>query len=178
MPPDAPTNDQLNACSSALVNLVLDGLKTERGVHIETALWAIGSLAGLAMLRDTGIDLSALPTGQVVLVDAVNDLGSQLMGQLGEFCKASGIDPNTGWIDDLSPDHQSHFSTAELNAKFEPLAIASCEANSIPSSSRAMVTGLAAIRLLHMGAQSLNPEVGKALLINAIQTGAKTVPSN
>jgi hypothetical protein len=177
MPQDAPSTEQLNACSSALVNLVLDGLKTDRGVHLETALWAMGSLAGLAMLRDTGIDVSALPAGQVVLVDAVNDSGSKLMGELGEFCKASGIDPNTGWVDEIAPDHQSHFSTVDLNAKFEPLALAAYEANSVPSSSRAMVTGLAAIRLLHMGAQALNPEIGKAVLINAIQTGAKTVPA-
>src|SRR5665213_2457575 len=115
----APTTEQLNGCSSAIVSLVLDSLKTDRGVHIETAIWAVGSLAGLAMLRDTGIDLSALPSGQVVLSEGVNERGSELMGFLGAFFQGAGIDPNTGWTDEVAADHQPHEPTVDLNAKLE-----------------------------------------------------------
>jgi hypothetical protein len=96
---------------------------------------------------------------------------------LSAFCQAAGIDPNSGWTDPVSDDHQPHFSSTELNAKFEQQALAAYEQSSIPASFQSAAAGFAGIRIMQMGAQSLNPEIGKAVLINAIQAGAKTVPT-
>jgi len=71
--PDSKELAQLDSASAQLIDQIVAGLQNERGVHLETAIGAAGSLAGVTLLRATGVNLSELTAGSPVFVDKVNE---------------------------------------------------------------------------------------------------------
>lgn len=171
------TDEQLLNCSNAIVDAIIAGLSDGRGVHIETALTAAGALAGLAMLRNTDLDLSKMTPGEVVLYQGVDDQGPELIQELSAFCDGFGFNPQTGWDTPVPEEHQSLQSVLELNTRFEHEANAFYERFAVPLGARARVAAFTGVRMMKMASQVLNPEIGKAILLNAVVAGSKTVPN-
>src|SRR5690349_13408141 len=124
------TSDELpiiNTVATQFVDLIIDRLTDERGVHIETAISAAGGVAGVSILRNAvahdKIDLSKLideKPGSYVLIESVNEIGVEISNFMMTFCKAWGVDPQTGWNATIPEKHQSLKELTNLVRDFEP----------------------------------------------------------
>ena len=79
---DAELTQRVTNARHEVYEVVLQAASNERGAHLETALTALGYLAGTAILTNTGIDLSPYNSGTPILVEKVNDVGPEVVGNL------------------------------------------------------------------------------------------------
>ena len=177
MPVDPPM-ELLNPASDDIYKLAMKHLVDERGVHIETAISACAALGGVALLRSANVDLSKVPDGAPVLVDAVDKEGPRIIGFISAVADAVGINPDSGWNDDVPPDNRAHKSGPELVQLLEPEAVAVYDSHSVPAEWVPAVGALAALKIVYQGQKTLSPEIGKALLMQQFVASAKTKPLN
>jgi len=174
---ETPTPDAaLDRCACEFVQFIIDHLKDGRGVHIETAITAAGSMAGSLLLRATGIDLTALTPGSAVLVDRVNESGPHMVGFMAEVCVREGLDPTSGWTGQISDEHRSRVPAIDLARDLYPGFAALAERFGIVGEMQPRIAAAAAIKLVRMGSQALNTELGKAIALWSMLSAAKTVP--
>ena len=163
-------------CALEFEQLIVDHLKDDRGVHIETAITAAGSVAGYLLLRETGIDLTALKPGSVVLVDQVNETGPRMVGFMAEVCVREGVDPAGGWTEKISQAHQPLFPAIDLARDLHPGLARLADRYGVAVELRPRIAAAAAIKLVRMGSQALDTGLGKAIALWAMLSAAKTVP--
>lgn len=152
---------------------------------LETAIATAGSAAGLAMLRqairDMKINLDELirtKPGTPLFVDKVNEYGPKLTQVLTAYSLTMGINPNTGWNDNLAADHKPAQSPAELAHNIEQTLTGVADKYKVKAEDHALLAAIAAIKLLRTSAQTLNPEVSKALIVSSMVAASKSVPFN
>lgn len=85
---------QLDQAAVVVIQRICAHLQDDRGVHIETAIATAGSLAGVAMLRNTGLPLPESEPGKVVLAEQVNEWGAALIQS--SVCPMLGLDRSSG----------------------------------------------------------------------------------
>jgi hypothetical protein len=180
------TSDELpviNIAADQFVQILIDRLNDERGVHLETAISAAGGVSGVSILRNAiaheKIDLSKLireQPGAYVLVETVNQIGAEVSGFMMHFCKAWGVDPQTGWNSTIPEKHQSLKALTELTRDFEKPFKELMAQQSIRQELYPFVAALGCVKLIVMGGQVLNHDYGKAIALMAIVAASKTVP--
>jgi hypothetical protein len=172
---------QLDQAAQKLIQHIGAYLREDRGVHIETAIAAAGSLAGVTLLRSTGLPLPTSEPGkvQLVLSDLVNERGSDLIKFMSAVCPALGLDP-TFDTSDVPPEHQPNpnmFDGVLLWVKdLESPCNALLDELQIDADVRAHAYALASLEIVKSGEQILPSPVGKALAVSAIVAGSKTAP--
>lgn len=174
--PDSNELKHLDQASADLITLIIDALRSERGMHLPTIIAAPGVLAGLALLRATGVDVSTLTPGTPVLVDAVNDGGENLVTFMSMLSKMLGMDADSSWNDPVPDNCQPQPSLIELEAKLEQPFIDLADRKAVPVQFRPHLAALAALKLVVMGRNVLSPEIGKALILSTVVAACKTVP--
>jgi hypothetical protein len=177
---DLPGNDHLQSidkASAGLLDLLAEGLTNERGLHLETYIAAAASLAGVALLRSSGIDVSALTPGTPVLIDEVNDRGVSLMGFMRAVSHSMGINAQTGWGQPVADDHQPLVPMLELEARFEQPFVELCDRLAVPAAFRAHVAAMAVVKAIKLGEKVLDPEISKAVALSTVVAASKTVPA-
>jgi len=167
---------QLNDAANRFNDVLFSHLRTEKGVHVETAIAAAASVAGTLLLRSTGLNLSALQPGQPVLVDTVDEQGMELLRFLQATCQTFGLDPKSGWDQPIPPDLTLLQSPQELARDLLPGFDALMKEVPLGAEWHAYVAGLSAAKIVAMGAKTLAPDVGKAVLLNVLVAASKTVP--
>ncbi|MFN8376008.1 MAG: hypothetical protein U0694_24435 [Anaerolineae bacterium] len=175
----------VNTAADQFVQLIIDRLNDERGVHLETAISVAGGVSGVSILRSAiaqdRIDLSKLikeQPGSYVLIEKVNEIGAEISGFMMNFCKAWGVDPQTGWNMTIPEKHKSLRELTGLVVDFEPPFKQLMAQQFIKLELYPFVAALAAVKLIIMGAETLNPDIGKAIALMAIVAASKTVPYN
>lgn len=155
---------------------IISHLKNEKGVHIETAIAAAGSMAGFLLLRATGVDLRSLTPGTAVFTDRVNETGPELLGFMSEVSMREGIRANTGWSETI-PEHVKPLipSNDLVRDLYDPF-MQSAQRFGVPEALRPRIAAAAAIKLTRMGSQALSQDNGKALALWSMLSAAKTVP--
>ena len=174
--PDRKELEQLDQASAELINLIIEGLRNENGMHLPTAIAAPSTLAGLALLRATGVDLSTMTPGTPVLVDAVNNGGTDLVGFMSMMSQMIGIDPDSGWNDPVPPEYASLLPLVELEARFEQPFLALAGRLATPEQFLPHLAALAAVKLVVLGRDALSPDIGKAIVLSHVVEACKTVP--
>ena len=174
----------INKAADACVQLIIDSLTDERGVHLETAINMAGSLAGVSILRSAvqseKINLTELirtKAGSPVFIEKVNDIGTEVSQFMIAFCKPMGINPATGWNQDIPADNQPHRKAVDLVRDYEKPFTDLMDKQTLRPELRPFAGGLAAIKLVKLGVKMLNPEVGKAIALMAVVSSSKTIPS-
>lgn len=162
--------------SQELFDGICKALADHRGVHLETAVAAAGYLAGAAMLRSTGIDLSSLEPGSPVLVDQVNELGPMVLDTVFGLAHRGGVDQNSTVANAVPPGHQPLIPFLQLLPKVSPAMRQACDAHEIPPEMQPFVAARAAAQLLVAGRQQVDASILKALVAESVVQAAKTVP--
>ncbi len=173
MNPEADPNlaAQLAQAGAEIKNVILGSITDERGVHIETAIAAAGYLAGTAILKGTGINLSAFPQGGAVFVDEVNEVGPALVNHL--FALLGKTAPPA---DRVPENHQPLRAYKDLLPLLWPQAEAILARHQIPPRAAPFACAQAIGEIILAGQAQLDPAIAKALAVEAIVKGSKTVP--
>ena len=163
---------------NGLTNLVIAALNDpERGVHIETALAMAGATAGALVLRGAvGDGLDSLEPGSAVLADAVNDVGPALLNFMASAAAQLGLtwrpeDPR------FREDHEPLHGPTELVALLEGPAAVLFDRFAVPADERPRYLLLAALRLMQMAADVVDPTVAAETIVWSLVVGSKTVPN-
>jgi hypothetical protein len=151
----------------------------------ETAVATAASASGLAMLRQAirvmKIDMSELirtKPGSPVLVDKVNEYGPEIIGNMSAFCVMMGINPSTGWSDSIAEEHKPAQSPAEMAHNIEETFIAVANKHNIQPDDHALLGAIAAVKLIKLQTEALNPELSKALIVTSMVAASKSIPFN
>lgn len=176
MPLDENMDTQpLLDASQAVFGAICNELKTDRGVHVETAIAAAGFLAGATMLRQSGAPLDQLPPGSPVIVDSLDERGPELMQFMSGVCVASGM-PADDWNADIPAANQPQRLPVDLVAALEPAFWRICDDAQVPVELRPMVAAHTAIQFVASGRGVLDERIGRAIAALSVVGGAKTVP--
>jgi hypothetical protein len=162
--------------ADAFIGTLLEQLNENRGVHIETAITASAAMIGTSMIRNSGIELKDIKPGETVLIESLNEEGIRLLNLLANFCRQNGIDPKTGWTDEIPADNQPHRPFLQLAQDVERSFRLSCEMLDIPQSQLPEVAVIATGKLIKQGSTVLSPEIGKALAGWTLIASSKTAP--
>lgn len=163
-----------------LYEAVCAGLTDHRGIHLETAIAASGYLAGTAILRSTGVNISSLAPGAPVFVDTVNELGPKVVGVMMDLVaegEAKGsADLKAPPVETVPPNHRALRSREDLMALLWPKFDAIVTKHEIPPGLAAFACTHSAARLIIAGQDQLSPAISKALAVQSIVSASKTVP--
>ena len=175
---------QLNEAANQVTQIIFEHTKSERGVHVETAISAPCFLAGTLILRSTGVDLSKLEPGQPVFVnlsnesneDVVNDTGRDVHSFMQKISSPLGLEPFGGWNQPVPDNHQPLQSGIDLVQKIEQPFLDLMDRLGIPGELHSYASAFAGMKVVQMGKQALNPDIGKAIALSSLIAGCKTVP--
>jgi len=162
--------------STAFFGAICRGLADNRGAHLETTLTAAGYCAGAAMLRGTQVDLSKLPPGSPVFVDAVNQVGPMVFDTVFNLIERGGIEASTGSVKAVPPEHAALKTFEELLPIALPLFDATLAEFDIPIEMHPFVAARTCAEIILAGKNQLHPAILKTIAAEAIMKGAKTVP--
>ena len=175
---------RLNDAANKSTKIIFAHTQSERGVHLETAIYAPAFLAGTLILRSTGADFSKLKAGQPVFVtqsneeydDIVNDKGREILEFMQKACSPLGLQPFGGWDQPVPDNHQHLEHGIELVRKIEKPVSELMTQLQARADFHPYVAALTSLIIAKMGAQTLNPEISKAIALSALMAGCKTVP--
>ena len=170
------TKQQIEAAHE-FVNITVDALNTERGVHAETAVAGVARMAGTYLLRSFGFPMDDIQPGQVVLSDKANEQGPALIGILGGALNQLGVsldEENLG--SETRAENQPHQSFLETQRLLEPRFIAILERYGLSQQEAAEACVLAAALLIEDCSNVLDPHVAFNIAIYGFIEGTKTAP--
>lgn len=177
---NAQARDQL---PQHIVALLIKTINNERGVHAETAIAAAAVLTGEIVLSVSGYDLSGLEPGSAVFSDVVNQLLFEAEGHLtvsDVFFNAlysQGIDVSKeSWPENIPEEHQVMLDPLQIVARARAQLNALFESQPLEPLDRAYAAAQATALLVAETRRVLDPNIGKALALEAMLRGAKTVP--
>ncbi len=167
----------LSAAANDLLGLLGPAFMNKPGGHIETAIAAAASLAGLSILRNKGFDLRVFTPGSVLL----SDLDTE-MNAIWDFMMAAarplGLDPAGGWDLEIPDAHKPLSTIPEMTKRTEKEFLAICGRHDLGKEFFPYVAVMAALKLVYAADKMkiLDQNIGKALTGHHIVAGAKTVP--
>lgn len=177
---NAQARDQL---PQRIVALLIKTINNERGVHAETAIAAAAVLTGEIVLSVSGYDLSGLEPGSAVFSDVVNQLLFEAEGHLtvsDVFFNAlysQGIDVSKeSWPENIPEEHQVMLDPLQIVARARAQLNTLFESQPLEPLDRAYAAAQATALLVAETRRVLDPNIGKALALEAMLRGAKTVP--
>ena len=179
--PDEIDFDQLVRAADAIIQQICGHLQSDRGVHIETAISAAGSLAGVAILRNTELPFTASEPGQVqvVLAEEVNQWGSSVVEFMVSVCDLLELDAAFG-ATEIPPEHQPNQHLIEGVLDWVWSLEVPCneilDELDVDRALRPYIYAFTSLKLVKDGEAILDPVVGKALALAAIVAGSKTAP--
>lgn len=181
--PDTPTQAQGQSLPDQIVGLIISLLRNDRGVHAETAIAAAAVMTGECVLRAAGHDLSTFEPGSVIMSDKVNELLFEGDGQMtiSDFffnaLFSQGIEVGKdSWPEQIPDDHQVMLDPLEVAARLREGFGVLCDAAGLPALERAYACAQATAQLVAQTRRVLDPNIGKALALEAMLRGAKTAP--
>lgn len=168
--------------------ILVETIKSERGIHAETAIVSAGALTGEFVLRASGFDYSGLEPGTAVFSDVVNQLMFEAEDQLTvsdvfmNALFAQGIEVGKeSWPDDIPEMHQVVLDPLQVVARARPRIDELFEHhtnNGTPLTmlERAYLAAQATAYMVAQARRALDANIGKTLALEAILRGAKSVP--
>lgn len=147
------------------------------GVHVETIISIVASLAGLAILRGRIFDFSPYKPGMVLPYDPGRET-EEIRHFMEAAAEKTGLDPSGGWEGEIPGMHRPALSVAEMTRGRERKFTALCERHDLRRSAFPYVAVLAALKFVYASdrIRLLDQKTGKALIVYYLAAGATTVP--
>jgi hypothetical protein len=159
------------------VNVTLDSLNTEQGVHAETAVAALARMAGTCLFRSFSFPMSEIQPGQIVLSDRSNLQGPVLMEILREALIQLGVSLNAESLGrEANSRIQSNQSFLETQGLLEPRFKPIQKRLSLSQQEAAEACALATALLIEDRLEALDPTVAYNNAIYGFIEGTKTAP--
>lgn len=170
------SQQQIDA-AQAFSNAAVTELKTERGVHAETAVAGVARMAGSFLFRSFEFPLPGLEPGQVVLSEEANEAGPRLIGILSGALAEIGValDEQKLAAPQLAAN-QPHLDFLETQRRLEPRFAAIRAQHGLSLAEAAGAGALATAFMIHQCAGVLDPNTAFGVAVYGFIEGAKTVP--
>ena len=168
------TPQQIEAAHE-FASTTLEILKTERGVHAETAIAGTARMAGTFLFRSFKFSLKNPKPGQAVLSDQANEQGPRLVEVLGGVLENAGIklDPRKlGY----SSNNEPLLDFLETQKLLEPKYTIIRRRLSISLQESADSAAAATALLIEQSAQTLDPNIAFSIAMYGFIEGSKTFP--
>jgi hypothetical protein len=167
-----------------LAAVIIAALQTDKGVHAESAIATAAVLTGEYTLRAAGLDISTTQPGTPIFSDVVNRLLFEAEGQLTisdvfiNALFAQGIDVSKqSWPETVPEAHQVMMDPLQVAARLRPhINNVFAAHETIDPLERAYQCASATALLVAQTRRVLDPDIGKALALESMLKGAKTVP--
>lgn len=159
------------------MDIIVNVLRTEKGVHSETAIAAAARMAGTFLFRSFNFPLKDVKPGTAVLSDAANDSGPILIQALGAGLNALRVTlDSTKLRGNVPNENRPQISVNETQSRVETqFRKVSADLNLTPEQS-AQACALAAARLIHRSSAVLDPHIGFSVAAYGFVEGSKTAP--
>jgi hypothetical protein len=155
----------------------IDTLKTERGVHAETAIAGAARMAGTFLFHSFGFKLGGVKAGQAVLSDKANEQGPQLIQILGCVLSHLGIILDREQFGKLpGTENQPLLGFLETQRHLEPRYMKIKDRLGLSLQEAAESAAVASALLIQQSAQVLNPNVAFGVAVYGFVEGTKTAP--
>ena len=166
-----------------LAAVIITALKTDMGVHAETAIATAATLTGEYVLRASGFDFSGMAPGSAVFSETANQILFDADGQLTvsdvfiNALFAGGVDVSkNSWPETVPEAHQVVMDPLQILGRMRPELEALFGALELDYLERAYAAAGATAALVSQTRKVLDPNIGKALALEAMLRGVKTVP--
>lgn len=158
-------------------NATIHALKTDRGLHAETAIAATARMAGTFLFRSFRFSTKGIEPGQVVLSGLANEQGPELIQMMNDALSHVGIHLNEEEMGRApGPENQPHQGFLETQKHLEPLYTAIKNRHRLSAKEAAKSGAIAAALLIRQCSQVLNPNVAFGIAVYGIIEGTKTAP--
>jgi hypothetical protein len=146
--------------------------------HIETDIAGAATISGLVLLRQSGIDLSTMKSGNVILDPDVDEASQQILDFMVTLAHLANIPYQSGWAQKIPDSHKPLIDTLELGAKLEEGFIQLCASLKLDRELYSLVAAMTAVKLIISAGEKnlLDLNVGKSIAAYYLIAGSKTVP--
>ena len=172
----AITQPQIDAAQE-FANAVVAELRTDKGVHAETAVASVARMAGTFLFRSLGFQLGDVEPGQVVLSEQANEAGPRLIqvlvGALAELGVA--LDEQKLGASQLQAN-QPNLGFLETQRRLEPLFSAIRARHGLSLAEAAEAGAVATAFMVHQCSSVLDPNAAFGVAVYGFIEGTKTAP--
>lgn len=161
------------------VRTTIETLKTERGVHAETAIAGTARMAGTFLFRSFNFPFEDVRAGQPVLSEQANEKGPRLIQILGQVLEGLGITLDDEKLDE-EPDSENDplLGFLETQGQLEPTYTEIRERLGLSLEEGADSAAAAAGMLIQQSSQILDPNIAFGIAAYGFVEGTKTVPAS
>jgi hypothetical protein len=170
------TQQQIDAAQE-FVNATVDALRTDQGVHAETAVAGAARMAGTFLFHSFGFSIEDIQPGQVVLSDQANEQGPVLIGILEAVLSQMGVGLDVQEVGNtVDEEIQPNLSFLETQRRLEPKYSAIREHYGLSLQEAAEACAVATAMLIQMSSMVLDPNAAFDLAVYGFIEGTKTAP--
>jgi hypothetical protein len=168
--------EQVDAAEE-FVSAAVDALKTEHGVHVETAVAGIARMAGTFLFRSFDFTTSGIMPGQTVLSGNANEEGPRLVQLMGGVLAHIGVALDDGKLGGApEPEHMPTLEFLETQKRLEPAFQAIRERHGLSLQEAADAGAVATALMIKRCGQALDPHIAFAVAVYGFIEGSKTAP--
>ena len=172
-------NEQHIKAASVFATITTATLKTERGVHAETAIAGTARMAGTFLFRSFNFPLKETTAGQVVLSEQANEEGPRLIQILGGVLEQMGVKLDKDKLEEApGPENQPLLDFLETQKRLEPQYAAIQASLGLSLQEAATAAAIATALLIKQTAQILDPHIAFGIAVYGFIEGTKTVPES
>lgn len=172
-----PTLTQFEAAHE-MAGAAIEALKTEHGIHAESAVAGVARMAGTFLLRSFGLPLAELEPGQVVLSDRANEEGPRLLQLMLDILGTMEVSLDGAEIaEPVAPEHEPLLDVLESQRRLDPAFTEIRERHGLSEKEAAESAAVAAAMLIGKAAGVLAAGIAAAIAAYGFVEGSKTVPA-
>jgi hypothetical protein len=176
---DQDEAEKVGRVAREFVDIAIDKLGNEKGVHAETVIAAVARMAGTFLFRSFGFELPDIGPGQAVLSEKANEQGRRLINIATTVLEDAGVALDFNKVTDESRSgHEPLLTFLDTQKLFEPHFNTVREKFGLSLSQAADAGALATAMLIAQTAQVLDSNVAFDLAVFSFIEGSKTMPSN
>lgn len=160
-----------------IFDAVIAALQTDRGVHVETAVMALGRLAGSSLFRTFGLPVEGMAPGSPIFSDIADERGPELVEVLGTGLNSLGVEADAPPAEGANTEPaEPQLSFLESQALLAAPVRAIGEAHGLDDDGLARACALATALLIQRAGAILAPRAAHLVAVSGFVEGTKTVP--
>lgn len=167
---------QISNASVLVQELILTASRKGNAIHYETAIVSAGYLAGVTILRASGLDLRSRQPGELIESDWVSERVAELLMVMRGVAAQKALGRDGGWKDSIPRENKPLKSMFDLIAELEPGFRKTLLDQSVPHELHAAVAVRTAVEFIGDARPNLQVDIGKALAYTALVKAARTIP--
>jgi hypothetical protein len=172
----ALSQQQIQAAQQ-FVRITTETLKTERGVHAETAIAGAARMAGTFLFRSFNFSLEGAKPGQPVLSDQANEQGLRLIQILGSVLEHVGVELDKDKLGKTPvPENRPLLGFLETQKHLEPKYSTIKLRLGLSLQDAADSAAAATALIIQQSLPVLDPNVAFGIAVYGFIEGSKTVP--